>query len=83
MVAYERRPGNSEALSLKLKDIAGSLEVDPAVDAMLSQLDRGRWLIIPGFKAKTVAAIYRFVPSLHFAVVHRIVTQALRKQVRN
>lgn len=80
MVAYERSPGNADDISLMLKDITGSLELNAAVDSMLTQLDRGRWLIIPGAKAKAVATLYRFLPPIHFAVIRHIATRELRKR---
>lgn len=82
MVVEERSPGNHDEIALVLKDMAGSLDLDSAVDSMLAQLDRGRWMIIPGIAAKLVAATFRYLPFVHFAVTHYIVRRELRKQKR-
>ncbi|MEO9334715.1 SDR family NAD(P)-dependent oxidoreductase [Pseudomonas guguanensis] len=82
MVVEERSPGNHDEIALVLKDMAGSLDLDVAVDSMLAQLNRGRWMVIPGIAAKLVAATFRYLPFVHFAVTHYIVRRELRKQKR-
>jgi len=60
MVAYERtvRPPQTTGL----KKLAGTLEVDPACDAILRGLDAGRFMIVPGRMARLTAALQRFAP---------------------
>lgn len=78
MVATERAVGNP--ISLALKDIAGSLEIDPACDAMLAGLDAGHWQIIPGVKSRGTAFAARYLPGLFHAIMHRLVCRAMRRQ---
>ena len=77
MVAMERSPGNHDEISLILKDMAGSLEIDEAVDEMFARLGRGQWMIIPGRKAKLVALLFRYFPALHFASAKWLVKRAM------
>src|SRR3546814_19262713 len=69
-VASERANGNP--VSLELKECAGSLEIDPACDAMLAGLDAGRWMIIPGVKSPTTAFAARSLPRPFPAVMQRL-----------
>jgi 3-dehydrosphinganine reductase len=62
-----------------LKDLAGTMELAPAVDAILSGIDRGDPLIIPSARARTAVALARFAPRrLTRAISDRVVTRALR-----
>jgi NAD(P)-dependent dehydrogenase (short-subunit alcohol dehydrogenase family) len=80
LVAMERAPGNANPISLAVKDIAGSLDVDYAVDTMLGQLDAGRWMIIPGAHAKVTAWAARYLPSAFFAFMNTLIRREMRKQ---
>ncbi|MDX1735988.1 MAG: SDR family NAD(P)-dependent oxidoreductase [Halioglobus sp.] len=62
MVEVERR--TLPPVAAKLKDTAGTLEVGPACDYMLRQLQRRRFLIIPGWRARQVARLARWMPWL-------------------
>src|SRR3546814_665032 len=77
MVASERANGNP--VSLELKEFAGSLEIDPACDAMLAGLDAGRWMIIPGVNSRITAFAARYLPRPFHAVMHRLICRAMRK----
>lgn len=77
MVASEHAVGNP--VSLDLKKFAGSLEIDPACDAMLAGLDAGRWLIIPGVNSRVTAWAARYLPGPFYAGMHRLICRALRK----
>lgn len=76
MVVEERK--TLHRAGAKLKDAAGTLEVGPACDYMLKQLGRRRYLIIPGFKARGVAAVARWFPNTMRRVSERIVSSMLR-----
>jgi len=64
MVSQERSPGNADPVSLAIKDIAGSLDADYACDAILSGIDAGDWLVVPGFKSKATMLLARHTPAL-------------------
>lgn len=80
MVASERSPGNFNAISLALKDHAGSMEPDAAVDAILKGVDAGRWMVIPSLQAKGVAAVARHLPSVFFAFMNFLVRREMRQR---
>lgn len=80
MVASERSPGNFNAISLALKDHAGSMTADAAVDAILAGLDAGRWMVIPSLQARLVAAVARHLPGLFFAFTNRLIRREMRKR---
>ncbi len=71
---------NMHPASRKLKDLAGSLSLEEAIDGIMSGLDAGREVIIPGFKAKLTYYVGRYVPDfiMNF-LVDRIVHSELRK----
>lgn len=79
MVVAERAPGNADPISLALKDTAGSLELDAAVDEILRQLDAGRWLIIPGTRARLTAWAARHTPAAFFAVMQAMIRREMRR----
>lgn len=62
----------------KLKDAAGTLEVEPACDYMLKQLKRRKYMIIPGFRARAVSVIARWLPNLMRLFSERMVITTLR-----
>src|SRR3546814_20220692 len=76
MVASERANGNP--VSLELKEFAGSLEIDPACDAMLAGLDAGRWMIIPGVNSRIPAFAARHLPRPFHAVLPPLTLRPLR-----
>ncbi len=80
MVAAERTPGQFNEIAMALKDHAGSLALDPAVDAIVAGLDAGRWMIIPGWRAKAISRIVRFLPGLFFFIMNRLVRRELRRR---
>ena len=80
MVANERSPGNFNDISLALKDYAGSMEADAAVDAILAGVDAGRWMVIPSLQAKLVAAAARHLPTVFFAFMNLLVRHEMRKR---
>jgi 3-dehydrosphinganine reductase len=77
MVDEERRTelGPTRAL----KDLAGTMDLDPAADAILAGIDQGKALIIPSARARGAVALARFAPRrLTRAVSDRVVARALR-----
>lgn len=65
----------------KLKETAGTLQLEPACDYILKKLKQRRYMIIPGFRARRVAALTRWLPNILRTVSERIVrstTAALR-----
>lgn len=61
-----------------LKDVAGTLPVDDACREMLDQLDRGRFLVVPGRRARRTARVARMLPeALTTRVTDRIVRRAI------
>ena len=77
MVALERATGNP--VSLELKDIAGSLNVEEACDGIMAGLDAGKWLIIPGVKGKLTAFAAMRMPGLFNAVTAMLTKKIMRK----
>ncbi|GAA5524493.1 3-phenylpropionate-dihydrodiol/cinnamic acid-dihydrodiol dehydrogenase [Microbulbifer aestuariivivens] len=66
MVAQEKV--DAHPASLELRKAAGSLDVDTACDQIFSGLQRGKWQIIPGVRAKAVAMAYRLIPGIVFSL---------------
>ena len=62
MVARER--ATIHPITEALRAFAGSLEVEPACDEMLRGIAQRRYEIIPGFKPRLVALLFRHVPTL-------------------
>jgi NAD(P)-dependent dehydrogenase (short-subunit alcohol dehydrogenase family)/catechol 2,3-dioxygenase-like lactoylglutathione lyase family enzyme len=71
MVVEERK--TLPPVAMKLKDAAGSLELQPACTDMLRQLRKGRAMIIPSMRARMVARVARIFPGLMRWVSERIV----------
>lgn len=60
-----------------LKDMAGTLPIDEACREMLAQLERGRFMVIPGRRARRVARMTRFLPdALTARMADRVVRRA-------
>lgn len=61
-----------------LKDVAGTLPIDDACREILSLLDRGRFMVIPGRRARRTARMARYLPDrVTMRVTDRIVRRAL------
>ena len=61
-----------------LKDVAGTLPIDEACREMMSQLDRGRFMVIPGRRARRAARMTRLLPeAVTTRMADRIVRRAL------
>lgn len=61
-----------------LKDVAGTLPIDDACREMLAQIERGRFMVIPGRKARQAARMTRLLPeSISTRIADRIVRHAL------
>ncbi len=80
MVADEHATGDRVALALK--QFAGTLAVEPACDEILAGLDAGRFMIVPGRRARLTRRLAQIVPSLMNAVGDRMVDRALRQTSR-
>lgn len=80
MVEQEHATGNP--ISLELKKFAGSLDADDACNQILNSLDKGRWMIIPGHKAKITAFAARHIPGIFGAINLLLVKLMLRKHRR-
>ena len=76
MVVEERK--SLPAAGAKLKEIAGTLEIKPACDYMYARLKKRQYMIIPGFRARPVAAIARWFPNIMRMVSERIVLWVTR-----
>jgi 3-dehydrosphinganine reductase len=77
MVEEERR---TEAVPTRaLKDLAGTLELEPATRAILAGIDRGEFLIVPSRRAQGARMLARLLPArLTHALSDRVVARALR-----
>ena len=71
MVVEERK--TMTATASKLKSTAGTLELQPACDAILKQVRGRRFLVIPGVRANIVAVLARLCPGLMRWFSERIV----------
>lgn len=61
-----------------LKDVAGTLPIDDACREILAQLDRGRFMVIPGRRARRAARMSRLLPDgVTGRIADRIVRRAL------
>ncbi len=61
-----------------LKDVAGTLPIDEACREMVAQLDRGRFMVIPGRRARRAARMTRLLPeAVTTRMADRIVRRAL------
>lgn len=77
LVVEERASGDPVAMDVKL--IAGSMELDPACDQMLSGLDAGRWMIIPSFAGKATAFAAQRMPGLFYRFMDTMIRKYMRK----
>ena len=81
MVTEERASG--EPISLKLKEFSGTLGVEEACAEILRGLEAGRWMIVPGRRARLTRRLAQIVPGLMNAISDRMVAQALKTQARD
>jgi 3-dehydrosphinganine reductase len=77
LVKEEIAKGNK--ISLEIKQIAGSLQPDYACDKISEALLAGKWMIIPGFKAKLTYFAARRFPGAFHLVTMAIVRRVMRK----
>lgn len=76
----ERYEGKMHPATRALKDVAGTLPLGAACSEMLDQLDRGRFMVIPGRKARRVALMARLLPErVMTRMSDRIVQRALEE----
>jgi NAD(P)-dependent dehydrogenase (short-subunit alcohol dehydrogenase family) len=79
MVDEERR--TELAPTRALKDLAGTMPLEPAARGILAGIDRGDFLIIPSARARGARQLARLLPArLSRAVSDRVVARALRAQ---
>ncbi len=78
MVLEERK--TMTAVGAKLKSTAGSLELQPACDAIMKQLKARRFLVIPGVRARLVAITARLFPGVLRWFSERIVLSLSRTE---
>jgi 3-dehydrosphinganine reductase len=77
MLVEERR--SAPAATTRMKQLAGSLPLDPAAEAILAGIDRGEFLIIPSRRAKMTALLPRVLPR---RLTHAIVDLVIRRERR-
>jgi NAD(P)-dependent dehydrogenase (short-subunit alcohol dehydrogenase family) len=62
-----------------LKDLAGTMALEPAARGILTGIDRGDFLIMPSVRARGARNLARFLPArLSHAVSDRVVARSLR-----
>lgn len=83
MVAAERQPGAADPVALKMKLFAGTLTLEAALDAIVAGVDAGRWMVIPGQRARLVAWLARHFPSAFLAVSEWLVIHTRRASSRD
>lgn len=71
LVEGERKTGNP--ISLALKKTAGCMNAEDACDQILSGLDAGRWMIIPGIAGKITSLVARHMPGLFNGYIQMMV----------
>lgn len=74
MVEEERRSGSK--LTGEMKQLAGSMELEPAAQAILKGIDAGRFLIIPGKLGRATRLLNQFAPKV---LTHGISDRLLAK----
>lgn len=75
MVDEERKM--SPKATAKLKEFAGTLQVEPAVREIIAQLLARKFIVIPGVRARFAYRLARFVPGLLNRISDGIVRKAL------
>ncbi len=64
----------------KLKDAAGTLELEPACEYILAHIKRRQYMIIPGFRARCITVVARFFPGIMRKFSERTVITTLREK---
>jgi NAD(P)-dependent dehydrogenase (short-subunit alcohol dehydrogenase family) len=78
MVAAERR--TELAPTRKMKDLAGTMALEPAVRAILAGIDAGQFLVVPSVRARGARNLARFLPArLSHAITDRVTAKALER----
>lgn len=77
LVEEERRSGSQ--ITAQMKQFAGSMELEPAVQGILKGIDRRKFLIVPSAKARQTIALGRFAPR---RVTHFVSDLLLRRAMR-
>jgi NAD(P)-dependent dehydrogenase (short-subunit alcohol dehydrogenase family) len=80
MVEAEHAIG--DPVSIAVKRVAGSLSPKEGCDGIYAGLKAGRWLIIPGFKARATAFAARRMPGLFHAITIGVIRKVMRKHGR-
>lgn len=74
----QRYDGTMHPATRALKDVAGTLPLEEACLEMLDQLDRGRFMVIPGRRARRTVWMTRLLPeSVTIRMTDRIVRRAI------
>jgi short-subunit dehydrogenase len=78
MIIKERR--TAHPVSLMMKSLSGSLRADDVSKYVAKKVSQGRFLIIPGVRAKLLYLFYRVIPvSFSFLIIKAVINHALRK----
>lgn len=77
MVAEELKHGNQ--VSLALKKFGGSMDPNVACDQIVAGLDAGKWMVIPSFNGKFLAASARVFPTPFFAAMKQVIKYTEKK----
>ncbi len=77
----ELEKGNIPAPTRRIKDLAGRLQADDVARYAIKELKKGKFLIIPGIRARLTYGLSRWVPGVLTAFVDWITRQSLRKTV--
>lgn len=81
MVDEERRTELPPTRALKA--LAGTMELEPAVRAILAGIDRGDFLVVPSARARGARGLVRFLPArVTHAISDRVVARALARGAR-
>lgn len=76
----ENEDATGDPVSLELKKVAGSLDVDTACTRILAGLDAGRWLIIPSTRARLTAFANRHFPGAFYWLCNLLLRRVIRQQ---
>jgi len=67
----------SPKATAKMKEFAGTLQVEPAIREIIEQLLARKYLVIPGFRARLTRRLAGYFPGLLSAISDGIVRKAL------
>ncbi|WP_120512194.1 SDR family NAD(P)-dependent oxidoreductase [Photobacterium salinisoli] len=69
-----------DPICLELKMVAGVLSVEQAVRDIMAGLEKRKHIIVPGFKAKLIYLLNRYMPdAVMFSIVDRVIAKGLKK----